>query len=432
MSAERIVATVDNDGRLVAADPPLARLQEEAGSRIGAPLAVPQLWAIARLARKLGVIVSRPAFAGSRDKDLDLWVRAEPIDSDVRLTIESWVERSKHRPRWADRADGEVPLAEAAADWFELDPELRISAMAPSLARRFGLAPERTANVPLTRFLRLEPDADGAMPLLSAIAFRRPFVGQAATLLTDAGDSLLFSGEALTAADGSFAGYRALVQPGDAERDAMADDLAGIDDLLRQPLDRIIDEAQAIAGRSEGPLRSDYAVYAGDIAAAGRHLLDVLRSIGEEPIRPHDRIDLAAIASEAIGLVQPQAAERQVILVREGVDELPVRGQARALTQILVNLIGNAVRFSPPGETVRVMLRHGKDATVTVIDRGPGVAPKDQERIFEKFEQAEPRGEGAGLGLAISRRLARSMGGDISLASEPGDGARFTLSLPLN
>ena len=67
---------------------------------------------------------------------------------------------------------------------------------------------------------------------------------------------------------------------------------------------------------------------------------------------------------------------------------------------------------------------------MTVADQGPGIAAADQQRIFERFERAHSREDGTGLGLAISRRLARSMGGDVTLDSAPGEGARFTLTLP--
>ena len=108
-------------------------------------------------------------------------------------------------------------------------------------------------------------------------------------------------------------------------------------------------------------------------------------------------------------------------------------GQASAVTQILVNLIGNAVRYSPRGTMVRIAASESIDsASVTVADNGPGVSKHDRERIFEPFEQAAPVGKGAGLGLAIARRLARQMGGDILLDSKPGKGAKFTLQLPLS
>jgi signal transduction histidine kinase len=112
-------------------------------------------------------------------------------------------------------------------------------------------------------------------------------------------------------------------------------------------------------------------------------------------------------------------------------DPLMGSGQERAVIQIIVNLVGNAVRYSPAGKTVRLSFaRTNGTASVTVSDEGSGVAAADQQRIFERFERAEPREEGAGLGLAISRRLARSMGGDVTLDSAPGEGARFTLTLP--
>lgn len=102
------------------------------------------------------------------------------------------------------------------------------------------------------------------------------------------------------------------------------------------------------------------------------------------------------------------------------------------MLQILVNLIGNAVRYSPPGAMVRVRVESGGDkAIITVADEGKGIAPEDQERIFGKFERVDP-GEpgGTGLGLYIARRLARAMAGDITVDSAAGQGARFTLTLP--
>jgi signal transduction histidine kinase len=99
------------------------------------------------------------------------------------------------------------------------------------------------------------------------------------------------------------------------------------------------------------------------------------------------------------------------------------------VTQILVNLIGNAVRFSPEGGEIAIMLHAGGEATVTVSDRGPGVAPEDRSRIFERFEQAGTKPGEAGLGLSISRRLAREMGGDVELLPS-ASGATFRLRLP--
>ena len=204
-----------------------------------------------------------------------------------------------------------------------------------------------------------------------------------------------------------------------------------LDEALRSPLDRIIDCAERIADRSDGPLRSDYAVYATDIAAAARHLLSVIHSMSEDPGHSHRTIDLSALAAEAVVLVEPSAEPRGIRFAIEGDESLPANGEERAVIQILVNLIGNAVRHSPAGGTVTLRFGRTADlASVTVSDEGPGIAPADQQRIFERFERASPDEGGTGLGLAISRRLARSMGGDIHLDSAPDRGAQFMLILP--
>ena len=130
-------------------------------------------------------------------------------------------------------------------------------------------------------------------------------------------------------------------------------------------------------------------------------------------------------------MVDATAEERQVTIELETADALRGSGQERGVIQILVNLIGNAIRHSPEGGTVRLAFAStAGTASVTVSDEGPGIAPADQQRIFERFERADAGKGGTGLGLAISRRLARSMGGDVTVDSEPDAGARFTLTLP--
>ena len=178
-------------------------------------------------------------------------------------------------------------------------------------------------------------------------------------------------------------------------------------------------------------MRTDYASYGTDIAAAARHLLSVIRSMSEDPTRGQRTIDLARLAGEALVMLEANAEERRIQLEIEPRDELSASGEERAVIQILVNLIGNAVRHSPEGGTVGLAFAATPGtASVTISDEGPGIEPADQQRIFERFERADSKGAGTGLGLAISRRLARSMGGDVTLDSAPGEGARFTLTLP--
>ena len=99
---------------------------------------------------------------------------------------------------------------------------------------------------------------------------------------------------------------------------------------------------------------------------------------------------------------------------------------------MFLNLLGNALRYSPEGTTVRLEVKlRGKRASVTVADEGPGLTPEQQAKVFDKFERLGRGGDGgSGLGLYISRYLARAMQGDLTITSAAGEGARFTLELP--
>jgi signal transduction histidine kinase len=424
---------LDRGGRLISADPELEALQREAGSRLGEPLALPQIAAVAQLARELRTPVARPALAASTDHDIELWVQARPDGEEVALSLEGWTVRAPTGPRLAGILGGAETETGGTRNEWAADEELRIISLSTDLAELLGVNPDDVAGQPLTRVLRLEEDANGEMPLISALAARRGFTGQHARSRTDESRSVILSGEVVTGADGAFAGFRGTVHadgaPPPPSRPTSFDD--ALDEVLRSPLDRIIESAERIVERADGPLRSDYASYGNDIAAAARHLLSVLTSMGEEAAQGLNAIELTALAAEAVVLLDSPAQERGVSIQSEGEDTLPARGEQRAAIQILVNLIGNAVRHSPERGRIRLIFsRTPETAAVTVADEGPGVAAADHQRIFERFERANSKEAGTGLGLAISRRLARSMGGDVTLDSAPGEGARFTLTLP--
>jgi signal transduction histidine kinase len=433
-----IRARVDALGRLVEADPMIAELQAEAGSQIGAKLALPQLAAVARLVRKLGISVSRPAICAARDHDIEMWVRAEPEGEDVLLIVEKWKKRPPAPARLEVAASDDDLIGKAVRNSWAADAELRFTSLSPDLAQLLGVDPGEAVGQPLTRFLRLEEGEDGAMPLLTALAARTAFAGQPAAARGNGNQKLLLSGDPIRSDDGKFGGFhgRALadhVAVPQAANEPGATTMIdpALDQALRSPLARIIQAAEGIVERADGPLRSDYAAYAGDIAAAARHLLSVIRSMVEQPSDAAGLVDLAVLAGDALALVQPQADEQNVSLALRGEAAIPVHGDRRGIIQILVNLLGNAVRHSPEGGTVTLELRRGGAVGEAAIsDQGKGIAASDQERIFEKFERLEDGG-GAGLGLAIARRLARSMGGEVALVSAPGEGATFTLSLPL-
>lgn len=213
-----------------------------------------------------------------------------------------------------------------------------------------------------------------------------------------------------------------------------------LDRSLRQPLGRIIANADTISAQLEGPLRPDYAGYAQDIASAGRHLLGLVDDLAD--LQAIDRpdfsaaaedVDLADLGRRAAGLLSVKALDRRIAIVAPDPDaSLMAVGEFRRVLQILVNLVGNAVRYAPEGTQIRIETdRKGDQARIIVIDQGPGVAEADRERIFEKFERlGRDDAAGNGLGLYISRRLAHAMQGDIRIKGKPGQGARFILSLP--
>ena len=431
-----VTGRVDRDGRLIAADPALLRLQEEAGSGLGAPLALPQLAAVARSAMKLGVPLSRSVIAASSSEDLDLWVRAEPDAEGAALTIEGWKARPPAPPRLT--LVGSEPLPDDAAAsgplGFATDAELKVQRIDDRLAERLGIDAAQAIGQPLTRFFMLTDNGDGVMPLLTALVSRQDFAGQRVQVRGNGEElQLVLAGSALHDLRDSFAGYdiEVAIEGDDGAAPSVRFDPA-LDEALRSPLDRIIAAAEKIVDRSEGPLRSDYAAYAGDIAAAGRHLLSVMRTMTEqEAARASGQVDLARSAAEAIQLVQENAQKRSVTIELVGADQtLLAAGEPRGTVQILVNLLANAVRHSPAGASVALIVeRRGEQVAATVADEGPGIAEADQERIFERYERVDDSPGGIGLGLAISRRLARAMGGEIELKSAPGSGARFTLLL---
>jgi signal transduction histidine kinase len=213
-----------------------------------------------------------------------------------------------------------------------------------------------------------------------------------------------------------------------------------LDLALRTPLNQIIDNAERLRAQPDGPLRRDYSEYAADIATAGRHLLSLvddlvdLQAIERSDFAPDaEEIDLADIARRAAGLLTVRAADRDVRIDGPDIDDvLTANGDFTRALQVLMNLITNAIRYTPVGGQVWIRTEREADvAAVIVADQGKGIAEGDQERIFGKFERvdaAEPGG--TGLGLYIARRLARAMGGDLSVDSAPGQGARFTFTLP--
>jgi signal transduction histidine kinase len=454
LASERpVTGRVDADGRLIEADPQLAELNARAGGGESGLLTVPQIAALARLARRLGITISRAAVAADGDRDVDLWVRADPSGDEVALSITGWSERPASTATLAAPAEREADFLRASADWiWETDEALRLTGLSGAAAAGIGRPTAELVGKQLTRLFRFRESEDGALPILAGLAEHRRFEGQIAELRTGRKGRYLLSGVPLIDGMGRFAGFRgaavslraedvaaSAARPTDRPNGAAFTERLG--QALRAPLSYIVDNAERLRAQPDGPLRRDYIAYAADIAAAGRHLLSLIDDLvdlqaieGDGFVPEAEPVDLADLANRAAGLLSVRAADRHVRIDAPGIDEsLPATGDFTRALQVLMNLITNAIRYTPEGGQVWIRLeREGDLAAVIVADQGKGIAEQDQERIFDKFERVDPTEPGGtGLGLYIARRLARAMGGEISVDSAPGQGARFTFTLPL-
>lgn len=441
-------ARTDGADKLVAASARLGALNARAGGQLGAVFAVPQLATLTRLARTLRVPVSRTVFAADGDEDVELYVQAKPVDDGVSLSIAGWTSRVP-RKSWLVEQPAPADPAVTPAGWtWATDARLALTELAFDPMDDTDLRPLDLVGRPLTRLVRLIEDEDGDLPILGALADNAGFQGQRAVRRDLPDAEFVMSGEPRFSIDGIFEGFTgtasAVLPVADADAPGLVADSEFAQRLgtaLRAPLDRIVSRADSISAQADGPLRRDYADYAGDIASAGRHLLALVDDLADLDAveRPGfaidvEPVDLADVARRAAGLMAVRAANASVRVDAPALDEaLMAQGDFHRVLQILVNLLTNAVRYSPPGSMVWLRTESDENSAVVIVaDQGRGIAAEDHERVFQKFARVDPSEPGgSGLGLYISRRLARAMGGDITLDSAPGQGARFALTLPI-
>ncbi|MEO3427656.1 ATP-binding protein [Pelagibius sp. CAU 1746] len=220
--------------------------------------------------------------------------------------------------------------------------------------------------------------------------------------------------------------------------------LATMSHELRTPLNAIIGFAQLLERQLEGPAKvSKYSEYIGHIRESGEHLLAVINDIldlsrveaGQSALS-ESAIDIAELVQRTTTLMEAKARSGGLALRLRLADGLPLlRGDERALKQVLLNLVANALKFTERGGEVSVELSlSGEELVLAVRDSGIGIAEKDHERIFEPFVQAESafsrRYEGTGLGLPLVKSLVEMHGGRIALESAPGQGTLVSVFFP--
>lgn len=450
----------DAEDRLLSADAPLAHLQERCGGSLPGVLAIPELLELVEHARLLGLRIARSFTAYDGEDIVTGLARINPRQADAgggcEVVIESWQRSAAgfaNSHALAAYLDGiDRASAEVTA---RLDKSQRVQTLSILASDAEELAAAHRA-------------APGAvwsdLVILHGIAHQTPLHWR---LLDGAACRLPGSERSWRArllpvqesgARGEPLGFELLLIPAEALSDEASTGpseeteqedarLFGrtLTPALRQPLARIIANAETIRARLAGPLAHDYCEYAATIADAAQHLsamlddladLEVVESPGFTTIS--EPVDLVDAAAKAVGILGVRARDRDIALEISGeLGAVIATAEFRRVLQILINLIGNAIAYSPEGSAVRIdawVAGEGRVA-LRVSDEGPGVSEAQAARIFEKFERlgrdsAGGSDKGSGLGLYIARLLARAMGGELSLVSHPGEGAAFTLELP--
>lgn len=441
-------AACDGQDRLLSADEPLAGLQLRCGGEMPGTIAVPELLDLVRSARRSQLPVARAVNAQDGSDAISTWVEVEPEGEGCAIRVRSWhaepliaLDGTVAGQR---RAVTDRHLAELSA-W--LDAGQRVIAATSDSAELAGLAAAMEQGIGRNWTDFLPPEnvthqqplhwrlLDGAPVIVegSSRSWRVSLIPQMRPGFEPSGFELLLLSDQAPP-DVVAAEHRVVQAP---RRGLVGQDLAPV---LKQPIARIVANAETIRTRLAGPLPDAYAEYAGEIASAGKLLLDLLEDMADLEVveadgfvTTADFIDLSEVARQAAGILGVKAREKGIVIEAPSPqDSAPALAEFRRVLQVLLNLIGNAIRYSPEGSRVTVSVEaDGARARAIVGDQGPGLGIADHERIFEKFERLGRSGDGgSGLGLYISRRLARAMNGDLTVESTPGQGARFTLEVP--
>jgi signal transduction histidine kinase len=219
--------------------------------------------------------------------------------------------------------------------------------------------------------------------------------------------------------------------------------LASMSHELRTPLNAIINFTKFVVKGELGPVNTDQQETLSEVVDSAKHLLNLINDVldmskiesGSLNLFVTDNVDMTSIinqiATTGKGLLEAKPVE---IHTQIAADLPQIRGDRQRLVQIFLNIISNACKFTDEG-SIRISAQRQDDRIViSVTDSGPGIAPEDQAAVFEAFKQTTSglrQGGGTGLGMPISKNLAKAHGGDIELRSKAGEGATFVVTLPV-
>jgi len=219
--------------------------------------------------------------------------------------------------------------------------------------------------------------------------------------------------------------------------------LANMSHELRTPLNAILGYTELMTDGAYGEASEKMLGILKRLEANGKHLLGLINDVLDLSKIEAGQLELELsdyciqdIAQTVRSTLEPLAADKKLAFKLELAPDLPPgHGDGRRLTQVLINLVGNAIKFTDAGEVAIKAEANNGSFHISVRDTGPGISAADQTKLFQEFQQADNaitrKKGGTGLGLAISKRIIEMHGGEIWVESQPGQGSTFTFKLPV-
>ncbi|MEP0190933.1 MAG: HAMP domain-containing sensor histidine kinase [Erythrobacter sp.] len=442
---------LDERGQLLSADQSLSDLQARCGGSIPGMLAVPELLDLVRHARTIGLAIARNFTAFDGDDRVEGMVRITPLGDDNDGACELVIENMS---RTLLEAGDEAELARMIDSIDRATAEITARLDRRQRAQFWDVSAKDAGEFSALIDQHREAMWDDHIELIG-ISHQQPLHWR----LLDGvqcrvpGSQRVWRLRLLPLGQlgATPSGFELLLIPLEPLSERVASDGSvnsggtsigsTLSSALRKPVARVIANAETMRARLAGPLKAEYSEYAGNVASAGQHLAGMLDDLVDLEAVESDGfstldevVDLNEAANKAAQILGVRAQNRGIELDVTGATDLFAIGELRRIIQIAINLIGNAIAYAPEQSCVTVLTYTSADVNtvcLSVADEGSGISNEQAARVFNKFERLGRENDGgSGLGLYISRKLARAMGGELSVESVEGEGATFVLSLP--